>query len=371
MIRILITGGGTGGHVYPSLAVMDALNKRLDGQTHEFVYVGSRSPLEDAIRAKVARHHVISVGKYRRYFSLKNAADFYRTMFGFFQSLWILLREMPDVVFSKGGYVSVPVVLAAWCYRIPIVLHESDSVPGSANRFMGKFAKRVALGFPSAAEYFLANQVIVSGNPVQQEVASGNKERILRKLKLSESRPVLLVYGGSQGSTTINEHIVDALRELLGFMQIIHQTGTSNFEAVKHEAAERAGIKSGTEGYVPMPFLSGEDRADAIAAADVVISRSGAASIAELAETSKVTLLVPLLGSANDHQRMNAYSIAKSGAALVLEEGNLTRNILVEKLKKLLFEEELREKMKESIHRFRAPEAADVIAETVLSSIEK
>lgn len=369
MIRIAITGGGTGGHIYPSLSVVRSLRAKLNETPHEFVYIGSASPLEQVLREEVTRYYRVSVGKYRRYFSLKNAADFYRTTWGFFQSLWILFREMPDVVFSKGGYVSVPVVLAAWVLRIPVVLHESDSVPGSSNRLLGKFANRVAVGFPSASGYFTPSQLIVTGNPVEPDIFDGNKDRILTKYGFTSSRPVILVYGGSQGSQSINYSIVAALGDIMEFAQVIHQTGDANIEEVNRESASKAGVKSGDTGYRAVAFLQGEDRFDAFAAADLVISRSGAASMAEFAALRKVCILVPLPGAANDHQKMNAYAFAKEGGALVLEEGNLTKNLLVEKVKKLLFSLDLRQKMSENIARFFTPQSADVIADVILSLI--
>lgn len=369
MIRIAFTGGGTGGHIYPIIAVIEEFKKRKEAESFEYIYIGSGASLEDPVRAIVTRSYVVASGKYRRYFSFLNGRDVFRVVVGFFHSLWILLREMPDVVFSKGGYVSVPVVIAAWLYRIPIVIHESDAVPGVANKFLGKFAKKVALGYGSASEYFVPDQVVLTGTPVQEDVFQGDRSRAYEMFHLSESKPTVLIYGGSQGSQVINEHIADLLNELLDIAQVIHQTGEKNYEFVRHMVIERAGVKPGERGYRVYPFLNAEERRAAYAVADLVISRSGATSITELAANGEVVILVPYSSAANQHQKMNAYAVARQGGALVLEENNLTKHLLLQKMNMLLFDKELRDRMSQNIRKFYASDASKKIADIVMDFV--
>jgi len=370
MKRILITGGGSGGHVYPSIAVLEELRKRDEGKVR-YVYIGAGTEIEDVIRQKVDRHYTITTGKFRRYFSFKNFTDVFRVPVGFFQSLYHLLRELPDVVFSKGGYVAFPVVVAAWLYRIPIVTHESDAIPGAANRFLGKFSTRIALGYESASSYFFGRKLRITGNPVPESALEGDAQKARKYFKLTESRPTILVVGGSQGSKLINENISKFLDEILAFSQIIHQTGKKNYDETAKLAAQNAGIKAGRRGYHIDAYLNEEETKMAYAVADLVIARAGATTVAEIAANEKVAIFIPLANSANDHQRMNAYEIAETGGAIVLEEANLSEHVLMGKLKKALFDEELRKKMKDAIKEFYYPNAAEDIAEEVLSVMKK
>jgi len=369
MIRIVFTGGGTGGHIYPTVAVMEELKKRQKSNLFEYVYIGSGSSLEDPVRSIATRSYTVASGKYRRYFSFLNGRDVFRVIVGFFHSLWILFREMPDVVFAKGGYVSVPVVVAAWLYRIPIVIHESDAVPGVANKFLGKFANKVALGYGSASEYFVPDQVELTGTPVQEDALNGDRSAAYSLFNLSESKPTVLVYGGSQGSQVINECVVDILDDLLNVSQVIHQTGDNNYEVVKQMAAKH-GVKPGERGYRVYPFLKSEERKAAYSVADLVVSRSGATSIAELAANGEVVILVPYASAANQHQKVNAYAVARQGGALVLEENNLTKHLLLQKIQTMLFDKELRERMMRNIRKFHAPDAAKKIADMIVSFVE-
>jgi len=369
MKRIVIAGGATGGHIYPSLAVVGKLREKF-GNGAEIIYFGSGAPLEQPLYEACDRSYTIAAGKVRRYFSWRNFTDPFVTMWGWFQCLMYLLREMPDAVFSKGGYVAFPVAAAAKVYRIPIVVHESDAIPGFANRVLGKLAKKIALGFPDAREYFLPGKTEVVGNIARPDIRSGDAARARETFRLSESKPLILVLGGSQGSENINRHIVEILEEILPLAQVVHQTGEGKKELVERLVKAREGVKPHRRGYHPVEFLSGEEMADLLAAASLVVSRSGATSIAEIAACRKVSLLVPLASSANDHQRMNAYLLAEQDAALVLEESNLTVNVLFGKVKKLLFDEEFRARMRENIAKFDHPDAADRVAEMIAGASE-
>lgn len=369
-MRIVLTGGGTGGHIFPLVSVAKKLKEKL-GMEAELLYIGSKGKMEkEAMEENGIPVKYAMSGKVRRYFSLENIVDFLKIPIGLAQSLWILLVYMPDVVFSKGGYVSVPVVLAAWLYHIPVLIHESDAVPGVANKFLGMLAKRIAVSYPSAEKYFSAKKVALTGNPTREEILQGNPALARQKFNLTESLPTILIIGGSQGAQLINKAIIRIIPQLLHSAQIIHQTGENNFEEVKHLAAEM-GVKESKGGYHATPFLKIDELKDVLAVADLVISRAGSNSISDIAAVKKPTLLIPLSSAANDHQRMNAYALAEIGAAAVLEENNLGENILMEKIEKLLKDKSLASAMAEKIKSFHHADAADKIADGIIGLVRE
>ena len=364
-MKILLTGGGTGGHIFPLVAVAKKMREKI-GSELELMYVGSGAQLEkDVMAHENIQAKFVKSAKLRRYFSPENFLDLWKVPVGMIQALWILLIFMPDAVFSKGGYASIPVVLAAWIYRIPVFIHESDAVPGLANEFLAKFAKRIGVAYPSTEEFFPKDKTAFVGNPMRDNIATGDAYSLRSKLGFTQSRKTILVLGGSQGSKTVNDAIVKILPKLLHRAQIIHQTGEMDFERVVHFAAEE-GIKAGHEGYYPVKFLDENFMRDAYALCDMVIGRAGANTIAEVAANGKPIILIPLEGSANDHQRMNAYDLAKIGGAIVLEENNLGENIFLEKVDLILNDENLSRSMSEKIKTFYHPNATEKIANAVI-----
>ncbi len=364
-MRIVLTGGGTGGHLFPLLAVTKKIKEKL-GPEAQLLYIGSGAPMErQVMQTEGIPAKYVASGKMRRYFSFQNFVDIFKVPIGFVQSLWILLWYMPDVVFSKGGYVAVPVVLAARIYRIPVMIHESDAIPGTANKFLAKYATRIAVAYPEAQSYFPMKKTALLGNPVREGALGGNPPMLLKQLGFTESKKILLVMGGSQGSEIINKAIVEILPQLLKDMQIIHQTGDKNYEAVVRMAGEQ-GVKAGREGYAPVNFMDDKLLRDSLELCDLVISRAGANSIAEIAAHAKPAILIPLSSSANDHQRMNAYALAQVGGALVLDEPNLGANMLLGKIEQIMFSEDKAPQMSERIKAFYHPHAAEVIANGVI-----
>ncbi|HPN96261.1 MAG TPA: undecaprenyldiphospho-muramoylpentapeptide beta-N-acetylglucosaminyltransferase [Candidatus Moranbacteria bacterium] len=367
-MRIILTGGGTGGHIIPLITVAQKIKEKVSDV--EFVFIGPGGKMEKDLLGKAGIPvRGILVGKMRRYFSFWNFVDFFKIPIGFLQSLALLLWYMPDAVFSKGGYASFPVVLVSWIYRIPVLIHESDANPGMANSMMSKFANRVAISYSEAEKYFPAVQVVLTGNPVRSDIAEGNASKAREMFGLLESKKVIFVLGGSQGARNINNKILDILPDLLHKYQIIHQTGENNFEEVARKAGE-LGIKPGREGYHAITFY-GEEIKDILAVSDLVISRAGANSLAEIAATKKPSIIIPLASAANNHQRMNAYYIAKTGACMVLEESNLGSHMLLSKIEEVMNDEALRMKMSQNIGVFYHPDAADKIAEGVIGMIDK
>lgn len=368
-MRIVLTGGGTGGHLFPLIAVAQKIREKRPGV--EFVFMGPAGKMEKNIIGKTGvRMKKILSGKRRRYFSPLNFLDFFKVPVGIIQSLWHLLVLMPDAVFSKGGYASFPVVMAAWVYHIPIFIHESDANPGEANSVLGKFARRVAVSYPEAEKYFPSDQVVLTGNPLLDDITQGDAQKIRTAFNLHESKKVIFVVGGSQGARAINNKILNILPELLRKYEVIHQTGENNFEEVRHKAGE-LGVKPGHEGYFPMPFYGEEfELKDILAATDLVISRAGGNTLTEIAACKKPAIIIPLSTAANDHQRMNAYAIARHGGCVVLEENNLGEHLLLKKIEEVMENEEIRNELSSSIGKFYHPDAAEKIAEGVLGMIE-
>ncbi|MFA7319678.1 MAG: undecaprenyldiphospho-muramoylpentapeptide beta-N-acetylglucosaminyltransferase [Parcubacteria group bacterium] len=367
-MRIVLTGGVSGGHIIPLIAVAKKIKEK--NPEAEFLFIGPKKKMEEKLMS-AAQIPIkgITTGKMRRYFSWLNFLDAFRIPWGIVQTLWLLLWYMPDVIFSKGGSSSLPVVLVGWLYRIPIMIHESDANPGLANSMLAKFSTRVAVSYPSAEVYFPEEQVVLTGSPLREDITQGEAQKAREKFSLTESKKVIFVWGGSQGAQAINNKILDILPDLLHKYQIIHQTGVANYETVIHLAAEY-GIKAGREGYYPIAFI-GEDLKDILAVSDIIISRAGNSSISEIAANGKPSIIIPIEHSANGHQRMNAYEVAKVGGCIVLEENNLGNNMLKAKIDEIADDGALSAKLGTNIKNFfYHPDAADRIAEGILGIIK-
>ena len=366
-MRILLTGGGTGGHLFPLLSVAEAIKKESQGPV-DFLYLGPCNKFSDEIlKQNGIKTKKVLTAKWRRYFSLMNLVDAVKFPIGIVQALVKVLLYMPDVVFSKGGYGSVPVVIAARIYWIPIVIHESDAIPGRANRFTEHLADAIAVSYKMTENYTNPVKTFFSGNPVREKILGQEAARAKTALGIKGAKPVLLVLGGSQGAHNLNEVVIKILPRLLNTYEVIHQCGENNYEETKNLAGQ-AGIKIGREGYYLFPFMSDtkEELKNALAAADLVLSRAGATAIAEIAAYQKPGILVPLRGSANDHQLHNAFEVAKAGGAMALKEENLTPELLLGKIDILMNDAPLRKTMGEKARAFYYPEAAKTIAQAVL-----
>ena len=368
-LRIVLTGGGSGGHVYPLIAVAEALEKRVIELKlpTELIYIGPK----DAYGGLFASHGIhtryIFAGKIRRYFSLQNIIDLPKFILGFVQALFTLYFIMPDVIFSKGGTGALPVILAGWFYRIPVVIHESDARPGLTNLTSARFAKKIYTSFKSAAYYFNPKRTEVSGAPMRTELLAGRTTRELAKetLNFDPQQPLTLILGGSQGSTRINNFILENLTAILKDTQVLHQTGVGNFREVQ-KLSHAVLIDMPTQSrYQPVNYFD-KNLAVALTAADLVITRSGSGTLFELAAFGDPALLIPLPEAANDHQRLNAYEIAEAGGAIVIEETNLLPGIFLPQLKGILDNAELRAKMSAAATQFFTPGAAEKIAAGII-----
>jgi UDP-N-acetylglucosamine--N-acetylmuramyl-(pentapeptide) pyrophosphoryl-undecaprenol N-acetylglucosamine transferase len=317
---------------------------------------------------------ILVTGKWRRYFSFKNFIDLFKMGFGFLQALWRVWIVMPDVIFSKGGYGSIAAVMAGWIYRIPIVIHDSDSVPGFANRLMAKLATLVAVSFEEAANYLPREKTYFTGEAIRESFftpADLSKDRAF--LGLTGGKPVVLVLGGSQGAKKINDIILDILPDLLGMAEVIHQTGDKNYDGVFRESkAALQGLPAELLSlYHPVNFLMEPEFVAAMHSADLVISRPGAGSIFEIAASGKASILIPITNSSGNHQRRNAYNFAASGRAEVIEETNLTPKLLLSMIGFILDNPERKNDMETKSKKFATPDAANLIAQTIINLISR
>ncbi len=366
-MRILFTGGGTGGHVFPLIAVIREIRKFYPEKNLELFYVG---PKEDELGLILISQEDIQVkkifsGKLRRYFSFQNVIDIlFKIPLGFVQSFFYFLKIKPQLVFSKGGSGSLPVVYCAKLLKIPIFIHESDVFPGKSNQIASKWAKKVFISFPKT-EYFDLSKTIVVGNPIRSELLDGSKEMAKEIFNLVFDKPVFLFLGGSQGAEFINDFVLRTLNTLLEKFEVIHACGDDNLKEVQAES--QVVINKDLEKYYHLhPFLGEEKLKHAYSAAKFAVSRAGSGSVFEIAATGLPSALVPLPGSAGDHQEKNAYSYAETGACIVLEQQNLTPNFFMEKIDHLFAEPGVLEKMREEAIRFSKPDAAKVVARNIL-----
>ena len=367
-MKIIMTGGGSGGHFTPLLAVSREIRRIADEEkivSLSILYLADQPFDAEALRLEDIDFIKVSSGKLRRYFSLWNFVDIFKILIALVKSFWIVYREFPDVVFSKGGYVSFPVLAAARFYGIPVVIHESDSVPGRVNAWAAKFADRIAISFPETAKYFPKEKTAYTGNPIRSRILGGNEEEALALFSLEPHVPVLLVLGGSQGAQPINAVFLQIAGELLGTYQIIHQTGKDNYGDVLKQASVLLEKSPHRGRYRLFPFLNEDQLRNASRLARVIISRAGG-TIFEIAAWGVPSILIPLPHAARDHQRHNAYIYARNGACTVIEESNLTPTVLLNETRKLLTDEEHRGRMIAAAQKFARIDAAEKIAREII-----
>ncbi|GCA66870.1 UDP-N-acetylglucosamine--N-acetylmuramyl-(pentapeptide) pyrophosphoryl-undecaprenol N-acetylglucosamine transferase [Mediterraneibacter butyricigenes] len=322
MKRIILTGGGTAGHVTPNIALLP----RLKELGYDIQYIGSYNGIEkELIEPFGIPYHGISSGKLRRYFSMKNFSDPFRVLKGFSEANKLIRDLKPDVIFSKGGFVSVPVVLAGKKNKVPVVIHESDMTPGLANKLSLPSAAKVCCNFPETLEHLPADKAVLTGSPIRQELLSGNKIAALDLCGFSADKPVILVIGGSLGSVVVNNAVRLALPDLLEQFHVIHLCGKGKLDASLNNV----------EGYAQFEYIKSELR-DIFALADVVISRAGANAICELLALRKPNLLIPLSANASrGDQILNARSFERQGFSVVIEEEELSKELLLESVRDL------------------------------------
>ncbi len=322
--KIVLTGGGTAGHITPNIALLP----RLAQKGYEVSYIGSYEGMEKRLMGDYdIPYYGIATGKFRRYFDLKNFSDPFRVIKGFSEARKLLKQIKPDLVFSKGGFVAVPVVRAAASLKIPCVIHESDMTPGLANKICIPVARKICCNFPETMRSLPAQKAVLTGSPIREELLKGKKEAAYNLCGFDSSRPVLMVIGGSLGSVAINQAVREALPKLLTDFQIVHICGKDKID----------NLLLNTRGYKQFEYLKAELK-DVFAMADVVVSRAGANAICELLALKKPNLLIPLsAGASRGDQILNARSFEAQGFSVVIDEDYLSPDLLTEKVQELYF----------------------------------
>ncbi len=370
-MKILFTGGGSAGHIFPLLAVIRELKKSGPGDLQLF-YVGPKDNFtKDLMVKEGVTMKIIAASKMRRYFSLWNVVDFFKFPLSLAQAFYHVFTISPDLIFSKGGYGSLPVTMVGRVLLTPIFLHESDIIPGLANRISSKFALEVFTAFPvERISLFPPEKMIAVGNPIRQEIMQGRKENAQKAFNLAGGRPVILLMGGSQGAAKLNDTLLVVLSDMLKDFEVIHQTGEAHFKQVKAEAETVLRDFSG-DYYHPLPFINEEQMALAYAVCDLIVSRAGAGSIFEIAATGKPSIIIPLSSAAQNHQVKNAYAFGETGASLVMEESNFTPYFFLEQIRNLLADKKRLIFMSERAKEFSRPQAAKIIADYILAYLQQ
>lgn len=371
-MRILFTGGGTGGHFYPIISIAEELNKLAKEKRLVELELFFMSPTP--YNASVLYENNItykknSAGKLRRSASsmkfILNFVDMFKTGWGTLVSIIEIYKLYPDVVFGKGGYASFPALLAARILGIPVVIHESDTIPGRVNLWAGKFAKRIAVSYKEASKHFKAEKVAYTGQPVRKDIALPITSGAREFLGLPENVPVILFLGGSQGARKINDALMGGLKRLLEKYSVIHQAGPNNIAEVKATAEAILYDSPYKDRYKPFDYLNMISLRMAAGVASVVVSRAGS-SIFEIASWGVPAIIIPIDEKVSRDQRSNAFAFAREGGCSVIEEINLTPNILTGEIDRLVGDEEVRARMQEADKKIYKPEAARLIAEEIL-----
>ena len=368
-MKILFTGGGTGGHFYPIIAVANAVRQRVTDRKiipPQLYYMAPSKYNPRAVFDSEMQFLQVPAGKMRRYFSVLNFLDIFKTIYGCLWALIQMYRIFPDVVFGKGGYASFPALFAAKILRIPVLIHESDSKPGRVNLWAGKFAKKIAVSYPEASKYFDQNRVALTGNPIRKEITEPLSNGAIEFLKLENNIPTILILGGSQGSKMINDIIIESAPELLNRYQIIHQTGKNNFEEMQNTMSVVLKDHQYSYRYHPYDFLNELALRMAAGTAEIVVSRAGS-TIFEIAAWGLPSIIIPLPNSISHDQTANAFAYAKSGASVVIEENNLSAHVLIEEIDRIVNSPTIKQTMRQKAKDFSRLDSANIIADAILN----
>lgn len=373
-MRIMFTGGGTGGHFYPIIAVAEEVNRLIDQEKiiGAKLYYMSDSPYDkEALFENGITYVEVPAGKMRIYKSVANIGDWFKIAIGSVIGLVKMFSIYPDVVFSKGGYAAFPALFAARILRIPTIIHDSDSIPGRVTIWAAKFAERIAISYDTAAEFLpkeSQSKIALTGQPIRRGLLSLEPEGAFEYLQLDPTTPTIFIVGGSQGAENLNNVVLDTLPELLEQYQVIHQVGPKNISEVESRLPiifEKTEYK---ERYKYFGTLSPLAMKMAAGAATMIISRAGSGSIFEIANWGVPSILVPIPESISRDQHKNAFSYARAGACLVIEEANLAPHILMLEVKKVMDNTEIRQKMSLQAKAFARTDAAEKIARAIIDT---
>jgi UDP-N-acetylglucosamine--N-acetylmuramyl-(pentapeptide) pyrophosphoryl-undecaprenol N-acetylglucosamine transferase len=373
-MKIALTGGGTGGHFYPLIAVAEEIYA-ICAEKHiiepQLYYIGP-DPYD---KAALMEHNITFIqspaGKLRRYSSFLNFLDMFKTFGGIIKSIFQLYSLYPDVVFCKGGYTAFPTVVAARILAIPVIVHESDASVGRTNKYAAKFARYIGISYPGTEDQIPAprEKIALVGNPVRKDIMFPAKEGMHTFLELSPELPTILVLGGSQGAQAINNTILDSLKILLPKYQIVHQAGVANFTEVKGIAHVQLNESEFSSRYKCYGFLNALALRMAAGAASLVISRAGTGGIFEIAQWGLPSIIIPIPEDVSHDQTKNAFAFMRAGACTVIEQHNLTPHILSSEIDRIMETKEIRENMSRSARAFARPDAARKMALVILSTI--
>lgn len=366
--KILFVGGGTGGHFYPLIAIAEALT-----QYEYTLYYAGPDPYDTKSLAEHSIQFIrIPAGKRRRYTSLQNFFDVFVTLYGLIVSFFRLFFLYPDVIVSKGGYTSIPVTLLAIFYRIPIIIHDSDSKLGSANRLILAYAKRVVVAYDETLQEALAKnpRSYKLGIPIRNALRVPPTQDAITSLGINPTIPLILVIGGSQGAERVNRFIYDALDELLPSYTIIHQTGAQNIESARLAVETLIQSPELRARYIPVPFLDATQLNNAYHLAQVIISRAGSTSLFEIALHGKPSIIIPIPEDISHDQRTNAYAYARSGACVVIEEKNMSDTLLQAEIHRIMQDPEVYDRMVNAARTFAPQDSAEQMAQLIHEIVE-
>ncbi|OGG62679.1 hypothetical protein A3C87_00965 [Candidatus Kaiserbacteria bacterium RIFCSPHIGHO2_02_FULL_49_34] len=373
-MKIFLVGGGTGGHFYPLIAVAEALKTQVPAGELQMAYIGPDAFEQSELDRVGIRYVWCPAGKVRRYVSILNITDLFKTLFGVLVAFFKLLAAYPDVILSKGGYTAVPVILAARILRVPVVIHESDARMGRANELAAGYAKYIAVSYPHMLENLPKEKTAFVGIPARAGVRAGetSEAAAYEMFGITDTQvPVILVLGGSLGAENLNLLMMNSLDTLLPKYTILHQTGRVHGDVVAGMARELIIDPRLTPRYIMRDYLSAEEMHAAMEIADVIISRAGSGAISEIALHGKPSILVPIPESVSHDQLTNAYSYANTGAAYVLEEENAREHILGSLLDDLLQNATTYIQMSEAARAFAKPDAAEKVAHALIAIAKK
>ncbi|MFA6097620.1 MAG: UDP-N-acetylglucosamine--N-acetylmuramyl-(pentapeptide) pyrophosphoryl-undecaprenol N-acetylglucosamine transferase [Candidatus Paceibacterota bacterium] len=362
-MRVLFAGEPTKGHLYPIIAVIEKLREEAEKNSEdaEFMLISVKSDVLGDIfeEAKVPYKVILAP------ISTKpNPLGSLMMPVGFFQALWYLFNYMPDVIFTKGGYVSIPVAMAAWILRIPIMIHESDYDPQPVDKFLARFAKRIAISFERTSEVYKSpKKVVFTGNPVLSVISGGNREAARKEFVLSEGKPTILILAGTLGAKLINDLVIEVLPQLLEKYQIIHQCGIDNYDKIR-ALVEKMNIHNLND-YHLFPFFRNR-AANAYAACDLVISRAGANTVSEIMTVGKPCILIPLSTAVSDEQTKNAFFYSETGAAILVSEKNLKPNLLLSIIAEVFTSSLKALEMERAARKMAHPAAAEKIVQELM-----
>ena len=367
-MKIVLTGGGTGGHFFPLIAVAEELTRIIDNENladTTLYYLADKPYDKKILYEQGIVFKRISAGKLRLDLSLKTLPDMIKTAIGIIEAIVTVFSIYPDVVFSKGGYAAFPTVLAARILGIPVIIHESDSMPGRVNKWSGKFARSVAVSYKQEIDYFDPDKIIHTGQPIRHDLLEPTKEGAHEFLNLEKETPIILVLGGSLGARIINLAIEEALPLLLEKYQVVHQVGNKNFDEMKKLTDATLVGNQNKYRYHILDEINTLGLKMLAGVSDIVISRAGS-TLFEIAHWEIPSIIIPITNSHGNHQIKNAYNYAREGGCIVIEENNLSEQLLVFEINRIYDNTHIQEQMKAGARHFAIPDAAKNIAEEII-----